>query len=414
VDDAGKKLIFDFCDGYKTFLNYGKTERACVSQTIEAATARGFHEYHRGEALHAGDKIYANNRGKSIILAVIGAKTPEEGIHIAASHIDAPCIHLKQNPLYEDSELGFFKTHYYGGIKKYQWPAIPLELHGVIALKDGTTRDIAIGEDASDPIFTITDLLPHLGKDQMNKTMLEAIPGESLNVLIGSEPVSGDKDGDLVKLNLLRILNEKYGIHETDFLSAELAAVPAFPARDLGFDRSLIGAYGHDDRVCAYPSIQAIFDCNAPQLTAVCMLADKEEIGSEGVTGMQSAFFDTFIEDICETMGARLRVCFEKSSCLSADVLAAYDPNFADVFDKRNAAQINHGVSLCKYTGSRGKSGASDATAELVARMRRIFDASGVVWQMGQLGKVDQGGGGTVAMYMAKRNIDTIDAGVPV
>lgn len=409
-----KKRVFDFCEGYKDFLTRGKTERACVKIVIEAAEKQGFQEYRRGMEIKSGDRLYANNRGKGIVFAVIGTESLENGANISAAHIDAPCIHLKQNPLYEENELCMFKTHYYGGIKKYQWPAIPLELHGVIALKDGNTIEVNIGADSRDPLFTITDLLPHLGKDQMQKTMLEGVPGESLNVLIGSEPMEGEKEGDLVKLNILRILNERYGMHESDFLSAELAVVPAFNARDIGFDRSLIGSYGQDDRVCAYPAVQALFDIVNPKHTAVCILADKEEIGSEGVSGMKSRHFDTFMEDLCEVSGARLRACYENSCCLSADVLAGYDPNFPDVLDKRNAALINHGVALCKYTGSRGKSGASDAAAEVVARMRRIFDESGVVWQMGNLGKVDQGGGGTVAMYMAERNIDTIDAGVPV
>ena len=337
----------------------------------------------------------------------------EEGARIAAAHIDAPCIHLKQNPMYEDSGLCLFKTHYYGGIKKYQWPSIPLELRGVVALKNGKTVRISIGNNPDDPIFTITDLLPHLGKDQMQKTMLEGVPGESLNILIGSKPVEGEGE-DLVKLNILSILNTQYGIVEEDFLSAELMAVPAFNARDLGFDRSLIGSYGHDDRVCAYPALRAILDNRTPEYTSVCILADKEEIGSEGVSGMKSAYFDTFMEDLCEAQGGRVRVCYENSICLSADVTVAFDPNFPEVLDKRNGALINSGITLCKYTGSRGKSGASDASAELVAHMRKIFDGADVLWQMGALGKVDQGGGGTVAMYMAERNISTIDAGVPV
>ena len=413
ISDKTKVEIYDFNESYKKFLNAGKTERDCVELAIDEAKARGFVEYRRGMGLRAGDKIYANNRDKALILAVIGSESPEKGAHIAAAHIDAPCVHLKQNPVYEDSGLCLFKTHYYGGIKKYQWPAIPLELRGVVALCDGTTVKFEVGRDANDPIFTITDLLPHLGKDQMSKTMLEGVPGESLNILIGSEPFDGEGK-DLVKLNILRILNEKYGIREVDFLSAEIEAVPAFDARDLGFDRSLIGSYGHDDRVCAYPALQAILDCEMPKYTAVCVLADKEEIGSEGVSGMKSAHFDTFMEDICEELGARVRVCYENSCCMSNDVVSAFDPNFPEVLDKRNAGFVNHGVTLCKYTGSRGKSGASDASAELVARMRRIFEENGVVWQMGALGKVDQGGGGTVAMYMAERNIDTIDAGVPV
>ncbi len=410
ADDAD---ITAFCEDYKSFLNVAKTERDSVAYALALAETCGFKELKRDTQLKPGDKVYANNRGKAVIFAVIGKKGLEEGSRIAAAHIDAPCIHLKQNPMYEDSGLCLFKTHYYGGIKKYQWPTIPLELRGVVALKNGETVKISIGNHPNDPVFTITDLLPHLGKDQMQKTMLEGVPGENLNILIGSKPIDGEGE-DLIKLNILKILNEQYGIVEEDFLSAELMAVPAFDARDIGFDRSLIGAYGHDDRVCSYPVLRAILDGGTPEYTSVCILADKEEIGSEGVSGMKSAHFDTFMEDICAALGARVRVCYENSICLSADVAVGFDPNFPEVLDKRNGALINCGITLCKYTGSRGKSGASDASAELVAHMRKIFDDADVLWQMGALGKVDQGGGGTVAMYMAERNIDTIDAGVPV
>ena len=415
MDRAAAEQMHAFCQDYKVFLTRGKTERKCVLLAIDEAERAGFHEYVRGEALKPGDKIYSNNRGKGIILAVIGKSGMAKGANIAAAHIDAPRIDLKQNPLYQDGELAMFKTHYYGGIKKYQWTAIPLELHGVVALKDGSVVEVSVGDKAEDPIFTITDLLPHLGKDQMAKKMSEGIPGESLNVLIGSSPISGgEEEADGVKLNVLRILNEKYGIKEADFLSAELSVVPAFDARDLGFDRSLIGGYGHDDRVCAYPALRALLECGVPERTAVCVLADKEEIGSEGVSGMKSMHFDTFMEDLCDAFGVPVRACYEKSCCLSADVTAGLDPTYPEVMDSKNSARLNYGIALCKYTGSRGKSGASDASAELVARVRKIFDDAGVIWQMGALGKVDQGGGGTVAMYMAERNIDTIDAGVPV
>jgi len=346
------------------------------------------------------------------MLAVIGSDPIENGAAIVAAHIDAPRIDLKQNPLYESEELCLFKTHYYGGIKKYQWPAIPLELHGVVALKDGSVVTVSVGDKAEDPIFTITDLLPHLGKDQMAKTMAEGVQGEALNVLVGSQP--NDEEKDAVKANILTLLHETYGIEEEDFISAELCVVPAFPARDLGFDRSMIGGYGQDDRVCAYPALRAILECTAPRRTAVCILADKEEIGSEGVTGMKSKVFDLFMEDIAVSLGGTLRACFANSFCLSADVSAALDPTYPEVTERRNTARLNYGVCLCKYTGSRGKSGASDASAEVVAFVRRIFDEANVKWQMCELGKVDQGGGGTVAMYMAERNIDTIDAGVPV
>ncbi len=311
-------------------------------------------------------------------------------------------------------ELAFLKTHYYGGIRKYQWVTIPLELHGVVALKDGQTIRVSIGDGEGDPLFTIDDLLPHLGAEQSRKPLGEAIPGESLNLLVGSRPLADDEGSDRVKLAVLELLNRKYGIVEEDFISAELSAVPAFSAVDIGFDRSLIGSYGHDDRVCAYAALAALLQLGTPERTAVCMLADKEEIGSEGVTGMKSAAFDTFMEDLCDGQSVPLRACYEKSFCLSADVTAAYDPNFAEVYEKRNSAMVNYGMGLCKYTGARGKSGASDASAELVAYIRRILDDAGVVWQMAELGKVDAGGGGTVAVYMAERNIDTLDAGVPV
>ncbi|MBR5543076.1 MAG: aminopeptidase [Oscillospiraceae bacterium] len=406
----------DFCEEYKNFLNTGKTERLCVKEAIRIAKSCGFVPYVRGMSLKRGDKIYRNNRNKALVLAVIGSEELSRGVNIAAAHIDAPRIDLKQMPLYESEGLALFKTHYYGGIKKYQWPAIPLELRGVVALKNGEVREISCGDEPGDPVFVITDLLPHLGRDQMAKKAGEFIPGEGLNVLCGSSPVDGaeKEDKETVKLNVLRILNEKYGITEEDFLSAELSVVPAFPARDIGFDRSLIGAYGHDDRVCAYPSLRALLDVKSTNKTALCILADKEEIGSEGVSGMKSRFFDTFVEDICEHFGATLRECFENSTCLSTDVTVAMDPNFPEVCEKQNSAFLNRGVTLCKYTGSRGKSGSNDASAELIGRLRALFDDNNILWQMGDLGKVDQGGGGTVAMYMAERDIETIDAGVPV
>ena len=348
------------------------------------------------------------------MLAVIGKRGLDQGVNIGAAHIDSPRLDLKQNPLYETEELAYLKTHYYGGIRKYQWVTIPLELHGVVALKNGETVRVSVGNGAGDPLFTIDDLLPHLGVEQSRKPLGEAIPAESLNILVGSRPLADDTGSDRVKLEVLDLLNRKYGIVEEDFISAELCAVPAFSAVDIGFDRSLIGSYGHDDRVCAYAALAALLQLDTPARTAVCMLADKEEIGSEGVTGMKSAAFDTFMEDLCAAQGVLPRVCYEKSFCLSADVTAAYDPNFAEVYEKRNSAMVNYGMGLCKYTGARGKSGASDASAELVAYIRATLDNAGVVWQMAELGKVDAGGGGTVAVYMAERNIDTLDAGVPV
>jgi aspartyl aminopeptidase len=403
-----------YCDGYKTFLDKGKTEREATDLVAELAMAAGFRPYIRGTELKPGDKIFRDNRGKSITLAVIGEMSLARGTRIAAAHIDAPRLDLKQNPLYEESEQAFLKTHYYGGIRKYQWMAIPLELRGHVSLRDGGFVRVNIGGDPGDPQFTITDLLPHLSATQDKKPLSQAVPGESLNILIGSRPFKDDAGSDRVKLTVMQILNEKYGITEEDFISAELCAVPAFQARDIGIDRSMIGAYGQDDRVCAYAALKAILETEHPQKTAVCILADKEEIGSEGVTGMRSAAFDTFLSDICHGQLTPLRVCYENSQCLSADVTAAYDPKFPDVYEKRNSAKLNYGISLCKFTGSRGKSGASDASAELVARMRYLFDQNNISWQMAELGKVDQGGGGTVAMFMAERNIDTIDAGVPV
>ena len=404
----------DYCRGYMAFLNEARTEREAVKIAIEMAEDKGFIEYVDGMKLSPGDKVYCNNRSKALMLAVIGSKSLEEGCVIAGAHVDSPRIDLKQNPLYESDELAYFKTHYYGGIKKYQWVTIPLELHGVVALKNGETIDVSIGHDPSDPQFVITDLLPHLGKEQMRKTMEEGITGEGLNILIGSIPYA-DEGSDRVKLAVMSILNDRYGIVEEDFLSAELTAIPAFEVREIGLDRSLIGGYGHDDRVCAYAELKAILDLDeAPEKTAVCILADKEETGSDGVSGMQSSAFECFMEELCAGQNVPLRRCFKNSFCLSADVTAAFDPNFPEVSEKRNDAKLNYGMGICKFTGARGKSGTSDASAEIVGYLRRIFADAGVVWQMSELGKVDQGGGGTIAKYMANRNIDTIDAGVPV
>ena len=411
ADEAGKAE--QYCAGYKEFLNEARTEREAVAIAVKMAKKEGFAEYKPGMRLTPGTKLYSINRGKALMLAVIGEKPLSEGCVVAAAHVDAPRLDLKQLPLYEESEMAFFKTHYYGGIKKYQWTAIPLELHGVVALRNGDLVDVVIGRDKNDPQFVITDLLPHLAADQMKKTMSEAITGEGLNILIGSTPYADDGK-DRVKLAVLSILADRYDIVEEDFVSAELAAVPAFDVRDVGLDRSLIGGYGQDDRVCAYAELRAILNMEKPARTCVCILADKEETGSDGVSGMQSQAFEAFIGALCEAQDVCLRTCFSKSFCLSADVTAAFDPNYPDVSDKRNEAKINYGVGISKYTGARGKSGTSDASAEIVAYIRRIFAENGVVWQMCELGKVDQGGGGTVAKYMANRNIDTIDAGVPV
>lgn len=402
-----------YCSLYKTFLHQGKTERECARVAVELAEKALFKPYERGMELKPGDRIYRVNRGKSVMLAVIGKQSLEKGAQIVAAHIDSPRLDLKPNPLYEDSELAFFKTHYYGGIRKYQWVTIPLELHGVVAKKDGTVVEVRLGED-KEPKFVITDLLPHLGGEQGKKPLNEAVPGESLNILLGSCPSGEEDEKDRVKMQILEKLYEKYGITEDDFTSTELEAVPAAAPTDIGLDASLIGAYGHDDRVCGFAALQGILELAEPEKTAVCMLADKEEIGSMGVTGMQSAAFDTFLHDLCDGQSVPLRACYENSFCLSCDVTAAYDPNFPEVFEKRNAAFVNYGVGLCKYTGARGKSGASDASAETVAYVRRVLDQADVLWHISELGKVDAGGGGTVAMYMANRNIATLDAGVPV
>ena len=403
-----------FCEDYKEFLNKVKTEREAVSFFKEKAEAAGFTEFDKKGKYNPGDKVYRVNRGKAVILAVIGKLPIEEGVRINAAHIDSPRLDLKPNPLYEDSELALFKTHYYGGIKKYQWTAIPLALHGCIAKKDGSIINVVIGEEENDPKFCVTDLLPHLAGEQMKRTLNEAIRGEELNILIGSRPFRDDKESELVKLNIMAILNEKYGIVEEDFLSAELEAVPAFHACDIGFDRSMIGAYGHDDRVCAYPAAMAALSCQTPNHTCVTVLADKEETGSDGNTGLNSAYLNNFICDLARLGGVEGRDVLTKSICLSADVNAAFDPSFPDVLERRNAAFLNKGVVITKYTGSRGKSGTSDASAEFMGRIRAFLDKSKVVWQTGELGKVDLGGGGTVAQFIANLDVDVIDLGVPV
>ncbi len=415
TDAAREAAMEQYCREYLAFLDAGKTERLCAAETVRLAREQGYRPYVRGMEVKSGDKVYVCNRDKAVMLAHIGREPLSAGAQIAAAHIDSPRLDLKPNPLYEDGELAYFKTHYYGGIRKYQWTALPLELHGVMALKDGTCVRVRIGADPGEPRLVITDLLPHLGAEQNKKPLAEAVPGETLNLLLGSRPIGDAEDAGRVKLAVMKLLHDKYGVTEDDFTSAELEAVPAVNACEVGLDRSMLGAYGHDDRVCAYAALRALLDLEAaPAKTAVCVLADKEEIGSDGVTGMQSAAFDTFMEDLCAAQDVPVRACFEKSFCLSADVTAAFDPNFADVYEKRNAAYLNYGVGLCKYTGARGKSGASDASAETVAYVRRLFDGAGVIWQIAELGKVDAGGGGTVAMYMANRNIATLDAGVPV
>ena len=420
LDDGKIQKAYDFCEGYKKYLDNGKTEREIAAETIKILEQNGFVSYDFGQKYNPGDGVYINNGGKSVIAARIGEKTVDNGVNIIAAHIDSPRIDLKQRPMYEDNGFAFFKTHYYGGIKKYQWTSLPLALHGVIIKADGGAVTVKVGEDENDPVFCITDLLPHLAKDQYAKNLADAFTGEGLNILVGSRqftddtPDKTDKLSDKVKLNILNILYEKYGITESDFISAELSLVPAAKARDVGFDRSMIGSYGHDDRVCAYPPVMALTQCGALNSTAVVILADKEEIGSEGNTSMKSHIFRHFLESLAESQNVSKVKAFMNSKCLSADVNAAFDPNYADVYEIKNAAFMNNGVVLTKYTGSRGKAGSSDASAEFVNYVRRIFDGNNILWQTSELGKVDQGGGGTVAAYIANLNINVVDLGVGI
>ena len=409
-----RKAIYAYAEGYKAFLDAAKTEREACATAVALAQAKGFTEYRFGDPLAAGDKKYFVNRGKSVVVFRVGTRDLEtDGMRIIASHIDAPRVDIKQVPLYEEGGMCFLKTHYYGGIKKYQWTAIPLALHGVVILKDGSRVEVKIGEDAKDPIFYINDLLPHLGGEQMAKTGGKIIEGEQLNVVVGGLPCADAEAGKRIKYTVLDYLNKEYGMCEEDFLSAELCAVPAFPARDVGFDRALIGAYGHDDRVCAYPALTAVLDQESEH-TVLAMLVDKEEIGSEGTTGMQYKIYEDLMEEIAAALGANFRKVRYASKCLSSDVTAAYDPNFPGVFEKLNAAMVSCGTCMSKFTGSRGKSGSNDASAEFVAEVRQMFDREGVIWQTAELGKVDAGGGGTVAKFLANLNIDTVDLGVPV
>ena len=409
------KAIFDYSEGYKDYLDNAKTEREAVAYSILLAEENGYTEYKLGDKLCPGDKKYFNQHGKSLYLFKIGkGNISENGINILAAHIDSPRIDLKQVPLYEDSGMCFFKTHYYGGVKKYQWTSIPLAIHGVVIRADGSSVKISVGESEDDPIFYINDLLPHLGKNQLSETLENAIKGENLNILVGGLPYDDEEVSEKIKLTVLSILNEKYGIIEEDFLSAELSLVPAFRARDIGFDRALIGAYGHDDRVCAYPALTALFNDSGEEKTTMVVLADKEETGSDGITGMQSRVLVDLIDAISVEFGANGAIVRSKSKCLSADVTACYDPNFSDVYEKRNSAMLSCGTCMSKYTGARGKSGTSDASAELVGYLRKVFADNGVIWQTGELGRVDHGGGGTVAKYIANQNIETVDIGVPV
>ncbi len=414
VGEEELKKADSFCEDYKKFLDKAKTEREAASYAIKRAKKAGFEEFDYTKTYKAGDKVYVNNRGKAVMLAVIGKNGTKNGVRLGIAHIDSPKIDLKPNPLYQSNDLAMFKTHYYGGIKKYQWPTVPLALHGVVALKNGDIVEITLGEKDSEPCFVITDLLPHLAVDQMSKVMTKAFTGEHLNVLIGSRPFNNDEESESVKLNILNIIFEKYGITEEDFRSADLTMVPAFKARDIGFDKSMIGAYGHDDRVCAYPALMAALDVKTPEKTIITVLTDREEIGSDGNTGMKSTFMIDFIADLAKAEGEEVRHVMAKSTCLSADVNAAFDPTYAAAFESNNSSYINQGAVITKYTGSGGKYSTSDASAEYMAKIRNILDSADVLWQTGELGKVDGGGGGTIAKFVANLNADVVDLGVPV
>lgn len=421
-DDEVAKAM-QFCESYKTFLDVSKTERECAEEVIRRAKDKGYEDITEilasGRRIKQGDKVYLINKLKSVVLCVVGSMPLEDGVNIVGAHIDAPRIDLKPNPLYEETELALLKTHYYGGIKKYQWVTIPLALHGVVIKGDGAVVDVNIGEDDCDPVFTITDLLPHLAADQMQKKMSEGITGEGLNLLIGSIPYKDEKVKDKVKLNILRLLNEKYGIIEEDFLSAELEIVPAFKARDVGLDRSMVGAYGQDDRVCAYTALEAMLEVDAPERTALCLLTDKEEIGSTGNTGAESTLLLDFLTFVCSLNSdnysdVMVKRCLRNTTMLSADVNPGVDPNFEGVQEKKNSSYIGKGIVVQKYTGVRGKVGGSDANAEFMASVRMIFNKHNILWQTGELGKVDQGGGGTIAQYVANLGADVIDCGVAI
>ena len=413
LSDEEIKAAFDYCEPYKEFISRCKTEREFVDWCIPVLEKEGFVPFEPGKKYVAGDKVYINNRNKAFLFAKIGRRPLEEGMHIAAAHIDSPRLDLKQNPLYEEQELALLKTHYYGGIKKYQWTVIPLALHGVIVKKDGTSLTVTVGEDENEPVFCVTDLLPHLAKEQMERKLSEGVKGEELNILVGSMPFKDDEVSEKVKLNIANILFEKYGIVEEDFESAELTLVPAGKARDVGFDRGLIGAYGHDDRVCAYGELTGIL-ASDPEYTAVACFADKEETGSDGPTGMNGKMLSYFAKDLGEPYGIPGHVIMAHSKCISADVNCAVDPTFSSVNEKENASYLNYGIVATKYTGSGGKYSTNDAPAEYVGEIRKIFNDANVVWQTGELGKVDVGGGGTVAKYISRLMVDTIDVGVPL
>ncbi|MDR2899754.1 MAG: aminopeptidase [Clostridiales bacterium] len=421
LNETERKLAYEMGDDYRAFIDAGKTERLSANEIVKRAKAGGFKCFDEYDTLKAGDKVYYVNRGKAVVLAVIGKRAVKQGLNIVGSHTDSPRVDIKQNPLYEEKGLSLFKTHYYGGVRKYQWVGLPLALYGTVVKGDGSIVEIALGDNHGDPVLYMSDLLPHLGAKQGDKKLREGIEGEDLNVIVGCNPV--DNKGDeknAVKLNVLRLLNEKYGIVEEDFASAELEIVPAGRARDVGFDRSMIAAYGHDDRVCAYASMQALFDANEPEITAVALFADKEEIGSVGNTGMQSEYFTYLVAEMIAKQNngnvglLELNRALSKSTMLSADVAAGIDPTFSSVFEAQNSAFMGSGAAMIKYTGVRGKSGASDANAEFIGRVRKVFNDSGVIWQTSELGRVDEGGGGTIAFILANHNVDVLDVGIPV
>lgn len=421
LDSNEKEKVSAINEEYKDFLDKGKTERESAKEILRIASENGYKSIdeikEKGIELTPGTKVYANNKDKAVALFVIGEEKLEKGMHIVGSHLDAPRIDLKQFPLYEDSDLGLLKTHYYGGVKKYQWVTLPLALHGVVIKSNGDKMDIVIGEDEDDPVFFVTDLLPHLAKDQMSKKMSEGITGEGLNVLFGSIPYDDSEISDKVKLNILKILNEKYGMKEEDFTTAEFEVVPAGKSRDVGIDRSMVGAYGQDDRVCAFTSLKAILDIETPNKTAVALFVDKEEIGSVGNTSMESKFFENTVSELIDITTENyselvVKRTLANSSVLSADTVGAFDPNYPDVLDKRNSPFIGKGITIVKYTGSRGKGGSNDANSEYISKIRKIFNDNDVVWQMGELGKVDQGGGGTIAYILANYGMDVVDCGV--
>ena len=408
------KEAAEYCEGYKAFLNKAKTEREFVAEAVRILSENGYQEYEIGKKYETGDKVYFINRKKALIMTTFGCRPLEEGIRLNIAHIDSPRLDLKPNPLYEKTDLAFLKTHYYGGIRKYQWATIPLAMHGVVITKDGTAVDICIGEDEGDPVFCVTDLLPHLAAEQNERKLKDGIKGEELNVLVGSIPYAGEEIKEPVKLLVLKLLNEKYGMTEKDFTRAEIEMVPAVKATDVGLDRSLVGAYGQDDKVCAYTAMTAEMATEKPEYTTVTVLADKEEIGSVGNTGLDSDFSLHYIEYLADAAGADVKTVLRNSICLSSDVNAAYDPTFASVYEEKNSCYVNKGCVLTKYTGARGKSGSNDASAETMAKVIDIMDREGVYWQIGELGAVDVGGGGTVACYVAKMDVDVVDLGVPI